>query len=231
MMQRMIDLKCTSCGAELSVEETREELFCQYCGTKNVLRNDNEQVYRHIDEAGLKRAETDRIVQLKKIEMAEKENEQDKKNRANKIKLAITLGIVGIVMMIVGMGLGQTSGNKDSWYYYLCVVGFFPLMGSISLWTSSKKKDRVLIGQVVVPNSISGYKSKNYQSIEAQLQGAGFQNIKCVPLKDLTFGLLKKPGMVESIVINGDNVTTGGGKYDQNDLVIISYHSLPDKER
>ena len=36
---------------------------------------------------------------------------------------------------------------------------------------------------------------------------------KTIPLNDLTVGLLKKPGMAESITINGQSVTTGGRKF------------------
>ena len=54
---------------------------------------------------------------------------------------------------------------------------------------------------------------------------AGFHNIQCIPLNDLTMGLLKKPGMVESITINGRSVTSGGKKYSPDAAVVISYHS------
>jgi hypothetical protein len=39
-------------------------------------------------------------------------------------------------------------------------------------------------------------------------------------------GVLKKPGMVSSITINGNEVTSGGKKYPKDAAVIISYHSF-----
>lgn len=84
-MKSLIKLKCTSCGANVSIEEKREFLYCQYCGTKLILNNENEYIYRHIDDADIKRAETERIVKLKKLEIAEKKNEENKKEFKKKV--------------------------------------------------------------------------------------------------------------------------------------------------
>ena len=54
---------------------------------------------------------------------------------------------------------------------------------------------------------------------------AGFTNVRCVPLNDLTMGLLKKPGMVQSITIRGKEITSGGKKFSPDAPVVISYHS------
>ena len=70
---KLLTLKCPSCGGHLSIEEDRDFIFCQYCGTKIIIDRDNEFTYRHIDEADVKRAETERIVKLKELEF-EKEN-------------------------------------------------------------------------------------------------------------------------------------------------------------
>ena len=37
-----------------------------------MVQNNNEYIYRHIDEAGIKKAETDRMVRMKQMEMEEK---------------------------------------------------------------------------------------------------------------------------------------------------------------
>ena len=49
-MVKVVELKCPSCNAALTLEEGREQIFCQYCGAKVVLHNENEHIYRHIDE-------------------------------------------------------------------------------------------------------------------------------------------------------------------------------------
>lgn len=69
----MIELKCKSCGANLSVEEDREFGFCQYCGAKYILKesvnvnlnvkidnnNDNkiEMAFQKMSEGNFEKAE------------------------------------------------------------------------------------------------------------------------------------------------------------------------------
>ncbi len=72
MAVELISVKCPECGATLNLEEDREQAFCSYCGARILLRNDNEYTYRHINEAEIKQAETDRMVRLKELELAEK---------------------------------------------------------------------------------------------------------------------------------------------------------------
>ena len=48
--------------------------------------------------------------------------------------------------------------------------------------------------------------------------------MKSVSLCDLTVGLLKKPGTVEAITINGKSVVSGEKKYSPNVEIVISYH-------
>lgn len=79
--------------------------------------------------------------------------------------------------------------------------------------------------KIKVPRSVFEYENKNYATIEALFKGAGFTNVKCVPLNDLAVGLLKKPGMVESIMINGQSVSYVRRKFSPNAAVVISYHS------
>ena len=67
-----ISVKCPQCGANLSIEEDRDMAFCTYCGTKIIIHNENGHIYRHIDEAGIKQTETDRMIMLKKMELLEK---------------------------------------------------------------------------------------------------------------------------------------------------------------
>ena len=54
MSVNFTSVKCPECGASLPIEEGRTQVFCSYCGTKVIVTNDNEYIYRHIDEAGVK---------------------------------------------------------------------------------------------------------------------------------------------------------------------------------
>ena len=58
----------------------------------------------------------------------------------------------------------------------------------------------------------------------ALFESAGFTNVKSVPLNDLAVGLLKKPGVVESIMINGQPVSYVRRRFLPNAAVVISHH-------
>ena len=62
-------VKCPACGAELNVNSDREFSFCSYCGSKIMLNNENEHIYRSIDEARIKEAEIEKMIRIKEIEM------------------------------------------------------------------------------------------------------------------------------------------------------------------
>lgn len=216
MAIRFVSIKCPECGASLDVEEGRQQIFCSYCGTKVMVQNDNEYIYRHIDEASIKQAEADKIVQLRKLEIIERKRAEAAKVKRVKIIVSILVGILGICLMIAGAGMGG-------------LVGLLVLEGVMFIWILSdkdKEDDELDFGdKVKVPSGISGYESKSYSAIEAMFVSAGFTNVRCVPLNDLTMGLLKKPGMVQSITIRGKEITSGGKKFSPDAPVVISYHS------
>lgn len=216
MAIRFVSIKCPECGASLDVEEGRQQIFCSYCGTKVMVQNDNEYIYRHIDEASIKQAEADKIVQLRKLEIIERKRAEAAKVKRVKIIFSILMGILGIGLMIAGAGMGG-------------LVGLLVLEGVMFIWILSdkdKEDDELDFGdKVKVPSGISGYESKSYSAIEAMFVSAGFTNVRCVPLNDLTMGLLKKPGMVQSITIRGKEITSGGKKFSPDAPVVISYHS------
>ena len=91
MAVQILSLKCPECNATLNIEGDRTYAFCTYCGTKILLNNENEKIYRHIDEAEIKQAETDRIIRLKQLEIAEKkraEKKVEKKAQRNNFTLS-----------------------------------------------------------------------------------------------------------------------------------------------
>ena len=98
---------CPSCGANLPVEEGRNQVFCSYCGTKVLITNENEHIYRHVDDAEIKKTEADSMLELKRLEIAE--NELVSKRKVNIIKIIISV-ILGIIMLIcLGFGNGEGS--------------------------------------------------------------------------------------------------------------------------
>ena len=229
-MKTLVQMKCPSCGANLEVEEDREFVFCQYCGTKILINDENKFTYRHIDDAEIKRAETEQYVRLKQLEMEEKKRIDNKNATKTKIVISLILLTVGILMITLSSLAGSASGDSNSGFGMVAMIGFFPIMGAAYIWLFSAKKedeDDDLGDKVKVPSSITDYEKKSYMAIESMFISAGFKNIKCVPLNDLSVGILKKPGMVESITINGHKITSGGRKFSPDAMVVISYHSIP----
>lgn len=216
MALRFVSIKCPECRASLDVEEGRKQIYCSYCGTHVLIENDNEYVYRYIDEAKIKQAEVDQVVQIKKLEIMERKRVEAAKFKRVKIVVSILMGIVGVILLIAGIGMGG-------------LVGLLVLEGVMFIWIlGDKDKEEGSLDfsdKVIVPSSISSYHGKNYATIKSMFINAGFNNVQCVPLNDLTIGLLKKPGMVESITINGSPITSGGKKCSPDVAVVISYHS------
>lgn len=223
MAIKMIPVKCPQCGADLTIEEGRQSLYCQYCGAKVIVQNENEHIYHTIDDAAVKQAETDRIVKLKQMELAEKKESAREKYKSFKIKLSIILGIIAIVSIGIGYNVDGGTG--------FAMVGLFAALILMYMWflDPNKEDNDDSDGKVKVPDSISDYEKKSYVAIESAFRSAGFTNIKCVPLNDLTTGLLKKPDWVESITINGCSITSGGRKFFPDASVVISYHSFSGK--
>ena len=108
-MKSMMDLKCPRCGANLSVEKDRDILFCQYCGAKIILTDENtytvnknitiNQTIHHIDDAKITRAETERMVQMHQMEMDKKKSSNKTTVIILKIVFSIFLGLLGLVLM------------------------------------------------------------------------------------------------------------------------------------
>lgn len=221
MAVKLISVKCPECGATLNIEEDREQAFCTYCGTKVLLHNENEYIYRHIDEAGIKQAETDRIVMLRKMELLEKKRATSQKVKTLKIGITVALGLVMLICFGIGYSVDDGLGAL--------MVGMVCGIIIMFMWMNKGKDedDDIDLGdKAKVPSSISDYEKKNYSAIEAMFVSAGFTNVRCVPLNDLTMGVLKKPGMVDSITINGREITSGGKTFPKDAAVVISYHSL-----
>lgn len=215
MAVKFTSVKCPECGASLPIEEGREKMFCSYCGVPVIMTNENEHIYRHIDEAKIMQTEADRAIQLKKMEIIERKRAAGEKTKKIKIIVSIVMGIVGVLLMLLGAGMGS-------------LVGLLVLEGIMWIWIMNDgKEDELDLGdKIKVPSGISDYEKKSYATVEAIFTSAGFTNIKCIPLHDLTTGWLKKPNTVDSITVAGNAVSSGGRKFPPDATVVISYHSF-----
>ncbi|MCM1529017.1 MAG: hypothetical protein NC093_03375 [Alistipes sp.] len=81
MSIKLIAIKCPSCNANLEMEKGRTEMFCIYCGTKVMLSNDNERIYRRIDDAEILKQKNKKLQLI--LEDKEK-NRKDKRKESQK---------------------------------------------------------------------------------------------------------------------------------------------------
>lgn len=142
MAIKFIAIKCPECGAELSVEEGREQAFCTYCGAKVMMTNENEHIYRHIDEAQIKRAEadikqaeTEGMIRLRELEMEERKRKAA--GRMTGLKILVTILLVAIGVPVTGVGLIVIMGvfmNRADIEY--SVFGYIALAVGVSILSS-----------------------------------------------------------------------------------------------
>ena len=218
-------IRCPECGANLPVEEGRTQIFCSYCGTKVLITNDNEHIYRHIDEAGIKQAETERIVRMRELEMEAQRERQRSELKKNLIIIWIAISLITIVISMVLMMINDSAVG----YILLMYVGIPIIVGGAYVLFKlipEKENDRVLMsnGAIKLPKDISSYSEKSYEAVQASLEHAGFRNITCVNMHDLRIGLLQKPGLVDSITVNGEKISKGGRYYMPDVPITITYH-------
>lgn len=216
MAVKFTSVECPSCGAHLSVEEGREKIFCEYCGTQIIVTNENEHTYRQVDEAAIKRAETERMVRLKELEMEEKEENQNRKSRKTAHTVAVVLGVIGSLTELV---------------FPANLFGLFMIVIAFLVWDSDRNNQKrrtrryVLPSEVQVTKDMTRYWEKNYNDVAALFCSAGFSNVQTVAKGDLNFLTAKKNGQVESVSINGKTGFKEGGIFQKDARVIITYHS------
>lgn len=221
-MKTLLELKCPSCAAQLSVEDDREFIFCQYCGTKILVSDENKYTYRHIDDADIKRAETERMVQLKEMELEEKKQGGRKALIILWAAGTALIFLVGIILICIGDEGRKTPG------YLLIMLGMNAAMwGGLGLFSGKKKDKRRSNTQrgIKISSAIADAEGKNYEAMVSMLKAAGFSNITCVPMKDLNLFTARKNGQIDSIVIDGDENISEGDIYSADAAITITYHS------
>ncbi|SEL86035.1 hypothetical protein SAMN04487770_11946 [Butyrivibrio sp. ob235] len=214
---QFLSVKCPECGANLSIENGRESAFCSYCGAKVIVNNENEHIYRNIDEARIKEAETDRLIKLKQLEMEEKESV------SQKVFIILWLAATAILLLIGIVGMAIHNSGMGLCILLAMNVG---CIGVLVLLTKNKNKRRIIAGtnEAVISSAMADNSNKNYNSIAMLFRGAGFSNVKVVPLHDLNVFNQMKNGQVESVTIDGNSEFEEGDVFSKNASVLITYH-------
>ena len=104
---KIISLRCPECNATLHIDEGVNECYCQYCGAKLFLDDENVSVihtYRKVDEARLKEAEIRKELKMKRMELEKEEREKEREDEKRKTIINAIILIAAVVIM----SLGQT---------------------------------------------------------------------------------------------------------------------------
>ena len=214
MAIQLLSMKCPSCGANLEAEKGREYMFCSYCGTKILINNDNEYIYRNIDEARIRESENELEIRLRELELEEKENAKNHK------LVTIAYG-VSLVFVIIGAFLGIWW---DEGWFFACVGMLIAMYTYLHTLTKDKKR-HVSPNDSTIPDGVVNYEKHNYKSVAAAFQGAGFTNVKTIPLNDLTIFNQWKNGQVEAVTVNGNSDFDKGDVFPKDAVVNITYHT------
>jgi DNA-directed RNA polymerase subunit RPC12/RpoP len=204
---------CPECGAEIQINDTNRDFgFCQYCGAK-IMLDDYRSTQRYVDEARVKEAE----VRMKELEMEERENQVQRNNAKTAYKIAAIIAVVGVIFMVFDSIVGLLL---------LSVAGMIAASaGTKDLNERNESSKKQSADMAKFSSEAYDYEDKPYSVVEEAVSSCGFTNIKLLNMHDLTTGLLKKPGTVETVTIDGD--TPSWNKwYDKSARIVISYHGF-----
>ena len=183
---KLLTLKCPSCGGQLSVEKGREYTFCQYCGTKILFDKDNEFTYRHIDDADIKRAETERIVRISELEM-------EKDNRGYRKALIVAwaagtffLFILGIILVAIGREGTATAGMMA-----MMVGMLVGLWGGIFVFTMTSNKSKQNNNNSKTARSSSNSNFNNMGNSPSPKRGVNLKYNMALNSTEATYGVTK----------------------------------------
>ena len=227
MSLKLMSVKCPECGAGLPIEKGQSQIFCSYCGAKVVVVNENEYTYRHIDEAEVKKAEADRAVRLRELEIEEKQREKDREENAKRTRK----GTVGFLVWTALTGLFFLIEASYPGFFTIAMLSLSAELWAALFWLTSneeRKKQETeeknrSAGLIELDISMDSLNNKPFFLLENELRAMGFNNIQCISLKDIRING-RKEGKVETISINGKTVTKSGGWYHSDAPIIISYH-------
>ena len=215
---------CPNCNASLTIDDQdREFAFCQYCGAKMML-DDYRSTQRIIDEAKLRQTEVDREIRLKELNIREAQMHQ--KNQLRKLLTYIWIGssfAVALLCLIVWV-IGGEGAYEGLFSIGVLVVGGGAYLIFKVMPDKENEKEMVQNGGIRFPRNLGDLSEQNYVTIQQKLLSAGFRNVTCANMHDVTLGLLQKPGMVESITVNGENIVSGGKIYMPDVPIVITYH-------
>ena len=122
---KLINLRCSNCGANLQVDPERKQIFCSYCGTKLLVDDETINITnRYVDEARLKEAE----VRLKELEYEhEREMREELLRQEQKKSHRLSLMIYLAALIIT-----YSVSNLRTWFPVVLIFGGIALAAARS---------------------------------------------------------------------------------------------------
>lgn len=129
MTNQMITTKCTSCGADLRIEEGRETFFCQFCGAQQTLEDANHHryTYRNVDDARIREADAREAIRLKELEIEHLrlQHETQQKHFMMWTRLIAIIAYFLIFALILLLPQDSQSMDIRSWLLLYIPLGVF----------------------------------------------------------------------------------------------------------
>ena len=124
-------VQCPYCGASFEATGLTESVACPYCDQKVIINNENEIIYREIKDAEIKKTDAEYQLELKRLEIAEKERLAQEKKHKIALIVSILSGIAGIAFMAVGLSMKELEDLASVGMACLAItawVGLFSLL-------------------------------------------------------------------------------------------------------
>lgn len=218
-MEKTVNVqKCPACGAVLPDADGADTVRCEYCDTEVLLREKDPEEERR-----------------------QREEERRLKVQKEKEKIYIIVAItgvvacvIGVIMMIVDDPVGDSEhfGNVATVGLILMIFGFIGAAGGIGVMVEEKEENErerqdIAEGKIKVPDAAIHYGWVNYAAVEQALRSAGFTNIRCVPMGDLSANAAyTMANMTEFVTVDGQPIYSIGERQLPSAQIVISYHSV-----
>ncbi len=126
---KLINLRCSNCGANLEIDPNRQQVFCTYCGAKLLVDDESINITnRIVDEARLKEAE----IRLKELEYAHERELKEEKLLSEQKKVYR----IAIIVYILALIISYSMFNADT------LFGIVLIFGGIAIVTMRKGDKR-----------------------------------------------------------------------------------------
>ncbi|HEM5031592.1 TPA: DUF4839 domain-containing protein [Streptococcus suis] len=106
-------------------------------------------------------------------------------------------------------------------FLFLCLAFF----ASFSLVACGSSSEPTNTNKIAIPVG-SSPEEADYQSVQKQLEDAGFENVTTQKIDDLTFGIFTKDGEIEKITVKGEEVFSKGDLFEKDVPITIHYHTF-----